>query len=77
MLISVDAKTIDSSLIVNDKRSSQEEAEIMSKTSIVKDTDRTHEGAESIMNSSSIVNGTSKSQEVFRGKFFLYTHKIS
>ncbi|KAJ6375848.1 hypothetical protein OIU77_000752 [Salix suchowensis] len=56
----------DSSLIVNDKRSSQEEAEIMSKTSIVKDTDRTHEGAESIMNSSSIVNGTSKSQEVFR-----------
>ncbi|KAB5531808.1 hypothetical protein DKX38_018478 [Salix brachista] len=55
----------DSSLIVNDERSSQEEAEIMSKTSILKDTDRTHEGAESIMNSSSIVNGTSKSQEVF------------
>ncbi|KAF9671349.1 hypothetical protein SADUNF_Sadunf12G0038000 [Salix dunnii] len=57
----------DSSLIANDTRSSQEEAEIMSKTSIVKDTDRTHEGAEvseSIMNSSSIVNGTSKSQEV-------------
>ncbi|KAG5233936.1 beta-1,2-xylosyltransferase [Salix suchowensis] len=56
LLISVDAKTIDSSLIVNDKRSSQEEAEIMSKTSIVKDTDRTHEGAESIMNKSSTRN---------------------
>ncbi|KAG6753872.1 hypothetical protein POTOM_041874 [Populus tomentosa] len=62
-------ETIDSTLIVNDKRSPQEEAEIM--RLIVNDTDRTHEEAESsvaesIMNSSSIVNGTSNSQEIFR-----------
>ncbi|XP_061956412.1 beta-1,2-xylosyltransferase XYXT1-like isoform X2 [Populus nigra] len=64
-------ETIDSTLIVNDKRSSQEEAEIMSGALVVNDTDRTHEEAESsvaesIMNISSIVNGTSNSQEVFR-----------
>lgn len=47
LLISDGAETIDSTLIVNDKRSSQEEAEIMSGALIVNDTDRTHEEAES------------------------------
>lgn len=47
LLISDDAETIDSTLIVNDKRSSQEEAEIMSGALVVNDTDRTHEEAES------------------------------
>jgi hypothetical protein len=46
-LISDGAETIDSTLIVNDKRSSQEEAEIMSGALIVNETDRTHEEAES------------------------------